>query len=464
MVGIRVVFAQHQYQDSVIVPASEKYTVTSPLRILFIGENYRKEWTQPVKIPVLNLRREQGGLVIVDSGGGKQTNNLRLTDRFGNEWTLRSVDKDIEKSMLEPLKNTIVETLMQEFQTALHPYAALTIPVLAKAAGVTVSDPRIFYIPDDPTLGKYGSLLANSVCFLEKREPTPDHSETKSTNTVQHKITDETDHRLLQKSILRARLLDMLIGDWDRHEDQWRWGVKDSAGTQYYYPIPRDRDFVYFRSTGLFVKFASIFFQPYMRGFSRTPRALHRLNAKIIHIDQQWLNELDAEDWKTIIATFQKNVTDSVIEKAVKQMPPEIYSLSGNGIVLKLKSRRDALMKHGMRYYKFLTSHTVIEGSDEIEFFRISSDGKNICVSVQEKSPGQKTIYQRTFNPDETKKISIRGLGGDDQFLVTEDVSSLIRLNLEGGDGKDAYHVNGKIRTRIDDRDKPGKFVLARKL
>ena len=27
-----------------------------------------------------------------------------------------------------------------------------------------------------------------------------------------------------EKEYIKARLFDMLIGDWDRHSDQWRWG------------------------------------------------------------------------------------------------------------------------------------------------------------------------------------------------------------------------------------------------
>jgi hypothetical protein len=85
-------------KDSIIVPASKKYADATLLRTLFIGKNYRKEWTTLVKIPIFHLRDEQGGLTIVDSGGGRQTNNLRLKDKNDNQWILRSVDKDIEKS------------------------------------------------------------------------------------------------------------------------------------------------------------------------------------------------------------------------------------------------------------------------------------------------------------------------------------------------------------------------------
>lgn len=453
-------------QDSVIVPASTKYASASALRKLFIGRNYREEWNAPVKLPVFHLENEQGGFTIVDPGGGRQTNTLRLKDKSGNEWILRSVDKDIEKSLVPGLRNTMVETLMQDLQSAIHPYAALTIPVLAEAVGIIVAEPRIYFIPDDSAFGQFRPIFANSVCLLEEREPTPDHSETKSTENVLEKVFNETDHRLLQEAVLKARLLDMVTGDWDRHEDQWRWGINDSSGINYYYPIPRDRDFVYFKSDGLFIRFASRFFLPHMKGFTKRPTGLRRLNARILNLDLQWLNELTAEDWKAGITMLQESLTDSIIYKAVRKIPVEAYAFSGNIIAEKIISRRNGLMKYAMRYYKFLAIHPVISGTNEHEIFRVSSDSSGIFVTVHQQGndKNKKPIYQRNFNPRETKKISLMGLDGNDQFDVDQNVSSSIKLYLEGGDGNDLYTVSGKIKTKILDRNKtPGRSALVQK-
>jgi hypothetical protein len=34
----------------------------------------------------------------------------------------------------------------------------------------------------------------------------------------------------------------MLIGDWDRHDDQWRWAAFDEGKHTVFKAIPRDRD------------------------------------------------------------------------------------------------------------------------------------------------------------------------------------------------------------------------------
>ena len=55
-----------------------------------------------------------------------------------------------------------------------------------------------------------------------------------------------------------------------------------------------------------------------------------------------------------IIKQFQNNVTDSVIEAAIKKQPKEIFAIRGNELIGKLISRRDGPLKHAMKYYSLL--------------------------------------------------------------------------------------------------------------
>jgi hypothetical protein len=456
-------FSYGQFPDSVIVPASIKYINCSPVRLLFIGKNYRREWSTPVKMPVFNLKKERGGFTIKELGGGQQTKSLRLLDKKGEEWVLRSTDKDVAGALAATLKNkfasNLVKDVIQDLISASHPYGSLTVPDLAKAAGVVVARPKLFYVPDDPALGEYRSLFANTVCFLEDREPTADQSETESTEDVMEKVFEKNDHQLIQQTILKARLLDMLIADWDRHEDQWKWGIQKKGSTTWYYPVPKDRDFAYFKSNGLIVLFASITVLPHMHSFTRDGSALKKLSNKTWEMDAQWLNQLNEEDWENAIIQFQNKLTDSVIKTAVKNIPPEVHAISGKKLEEKLMNRRNGLLKHAMDYYRFLAFNTYIIGTDEQEFFTIGKDEDNITVTASRNGSKDKNqiIYQRTFNQKDTKKIHIMGLGGNDHFDIDENVSSSIKLHLEGGKGNDVYSVKGKIKTTIEDDDNNNK-------
>src|SRR5690349_18878791 len=73
------------------------------------GEDYREEWTTPVRIPVLNLDSAFGGLTPIKEGGGRQTKSLRLKDASGRQFVLRSVNKTYTGALPELYRGTIIE-------------------------------------------------------------------------------------------------------------------------------------------------------------------------------------------------------------------------------------------------------------------------------------------------------------------------------------------------------------------
>ena len=42
-------------------------------------------------------------------------------------------------------------------------------------------------------------------------------------------LEEDLDHRVDARGFLRARLMDVFLGDYDRHEGQWRWARYDDA-------------------------------------------------------------------------------------------------------------------------------------------------------------------------------------------------------------------------------------------
>ena len=59
---------------------------------------------------------------------------------------------------------------------------------------------------------------------------------------------------------LTTRLVDLMIGDWDRHHDQLRWAeVEEAGGITRYVPIPRDRDYAFANYDGWMMEVARYF-------------------------------------------------------------------------------------------------------------------------------------------------------------------------------------------------------------
>ncbi|MGS4768140.1 hypothetical protein ACLGJF_19435, partial [Acinetobacter baumannii] len=89
---------------------------------------------------------------------------------------------------------------------------------------------------------------------------------------------DNDDH-IDQPSVLRARLLDNFVMDFDRHEDQWRWATRDTGKGKLYYAIPRDHDQVFFVSQGIIPRFAAKpWFVPELQGFKPKARNIKTFN------------------------------------------------------------------------------------------------------------------------------------------------------------------------------------------
>lgn len=444
----------YAYEDTVVVAASDQYKNPNGLRRFMLGSNYRKEWGTEIPIKVFNINKEKGGFTIKSLGGGKQTRSLKLVDKNGKEWSLRSIDKDPEKAVPQNLRGTIAQDIVQDAISASHPYAPLTISTLAKAAGIIQGAPELFFIPDDPSFGPYQKIFGNSVAMLEDRDPTPDGGDTKSTATLIDKLLDDNDNSVKQEDVLTARLLDMLIGDYDRHADQWKWGVADTGKGKLYYPVPRDRDQAYFNSNGFFIALVSKMGLPYLKGFEKHLDKINEFNTVAKDFDRFFMNSLDKEDWKKSVDNFTASITDDVIHQAMLHLPPKIYALNGQQIERKLRSRRDDLTKKAMQYYKFISKEVSITGSNKKEYFHVEQAGKNISVSVYKKtkeSDSAALMYKRIFDPKVTNEIRLYGFNGEDNFKVDDNVKSRILIRVIGGKAADTFYMAGKIRKYVYD-------------
>ena len=87
---------------------------------------------------------------------------------------MRAVDKLPTGALPAEFRGTVAQDLVQEFNSASHPYGPLTIPELAKPLNIAVPHPELFFVPDDPAFGFYQPLFANTVCMLEERDPSFD--------------------------------------------------------------------------------------------------------------------------------------------------------------------------------------------------------------------------------------------------------------------------------------------------
>lgn len=454
-------------QDSITVAIAPEYDAVNGSHRFWFGENYRKLWATPTTLKVFYIEKE--GLKILQQGGGQQTKSLRMADSTGKEWVLRTVQKDPAKALPENLRSTVAKTVVQDQISAAHPYAPLTIPPLAAALNVPHANPQIVFVLNDPALGIYRSEFANTVCIFEEREPTSvEAAKTYNTTKVLEKLQEDNDNRIDEKAVLNARMLDLLIGDWDRHEDQWRWEKRVEGKRSVYAPIPRDRDQTYFINAGVLPYIAARkWIMPKIQGFDAKIKNVNGFMFNARYFDRFFLHELSEREWIEVIQHLQQTLSDSLIAEAVAQLPDTIYAQCGKQIVHNLIARRNALLKNGLKFYTFLAHTVEVPGSDKDEFFELEyQKGGDIILKVYKiKKDGTKgnVFYERKFNKKTTKEIRLYGRGGEDVFDVLGKGRSPIKVRMIGGSEKDSFIVERQVHSRknlvvYDRSDKENEF------
>jgi hypothetical protein len=439
-----------KFPDSTIVKVHPSYNNVSGIHRWLFGENFRKEWAAPVKLPIIKLSQVNGGLTILKEGGGMQSKSLRLEDKTGREWVLRSVEKIPDKLLPEGLQGTFAVDWVDDEFSGQHPYSALIVPPLAEAVGVPHANPVIGVVAADPALGEYSKVFTGMICLLEEREPTG-----KSDNTLktEGELIEDYNNRFDGEGFLRARMLDLLIGDWDRHEDQWRWGVTKGDKGKSYEAVPRDRDQVFHVNQGLFPTIAALpWVNPLLGNFigdlSRVKYSMFKTRFMRQFPDAQ----ISYNQWMKIANDFVKAETDEVLEAGLKRLPKATYDIRHKELLSILQQRRANIPAAMSRYYYFVNRIVDIRTTDKAEQITISDapdKGMRIEVEKLNKSGQSKgTLMDMTYQPDITREIRLYTSAGDDHIIINNNKSP-IKLRVIDSTGNKTYDVkqsNNKVQ------------------
>ena len=439
--------------DSALASAHPVYNEVSGMHRLLFGRNYRKAWAQPVKLPVLRISELYGGLHPIKLGGGFQSTSLRLADKKGNEYTLRSVEKSADLITPEPFQGTFLKDWLDDATSSQHPYSALVVPPLAEAVGVLHTSPVIGVVAPDTALGAYQPLFAGKVTLLEQREPA---GRTDNTLKTMEKLQEDNDNDLDSYALLRARGLDYLIADWDRHEDQWRFHEANKKGKpKYYQAVPRDRDMALTTTEGLFPILAKeVVRLPKVFGFnSKDPlRGSNFYFYKSGFLEAHPRSQIGFENWHQAATQQQAALTDEVLEGALRKMPPEVLAFQHERLLSSLKQRRDHLTAAMDKYYALSNRYVDIHSSDKHELVEIKDvPGQNALEismrKISKKGNIQDTLMHKIYPRQATKEIRLY-LGKGDDSVYIDNKSATVKLRLIGGKGHKSYQV-AAARKRI---------------
>ncbi len=362
--------------DSVLVAASSLYKGNG-LKNIMQGEQYRKTWSTPIKVPILYLDTLMGNVRILEEGGGQQTHSLKLSTDDGTLLTLRSVTKD-PSPLIPKLATTFgLENIVVDGISAQHPYAALVVSQLSAKAGIYSTKPRLVFVPKQEKLDQFNDKFGNRLFLLEYE--TEGNAQWLGEPNIESLIDTEDLQELKIRSpkqvdidagaLVRARLFDLLIGDWDRHPKQWGWALKHVGDSIAAIPLPCDRDNAFFNLEGVLpTLITNKTFLPEVQSFEKD---IDFLKGLISPFDIYFMKNIPEETFKEEAKQLQKLLTDEAIETSFLVWPEQIFELDGKELIEKIQQRRDDLLDYAIRFNQLLNESKMLEeqlkGSEDLK-------------------------------------------------------------------------------------------------
>jgi hypothetical protein len=468
----KIVKTSYKDQFKTVIPDSTYEA--SALKRFFFGNMNRDTWTKSLTVPYLDIHYVKGGLSPIKKGGGMQTLSLRMLGGDGKQYVLRGIKKNANFLTERELRGTIAQDIIYDGMSGSHPYASVVVPYLSKEAGIYYAQPKLVFVPDDPILGDYQDEFGGMFCLFEER-PNDDMSaysnfgnseKVMSYSKVLEKLHKSSKHYVDIDYVVKARLFDMLIGDWDRHDDQWRWARFKDGERYKYRPIPRDRDQVFFQFDGVIPTLTKLpFLQRKFQPFTREVKDIRGLNFNARYFDRSYLTQSTADDWQRMAQEIQTLLTDEIIESAINEFPDEAFEISGDRIIQTLKDRRDNLQKTADDYYKVLAKEVSIVGKLKKDLFEVERHANGdvtvrvFSVKKEEKTKKEnKPYFTRRFKYEETKELRLYGLKGKDKYHIKGKSDKSILVRIIGGFKEDYFidesEVSGlKKHTKIYETD-----------
>ncbi|GGA75152.1 hypothetical protein GCM10008015_14760 [Flavobacterium palustre] len=459
---------------------SPEMTSKNAFHNFLLGTHYRKYYSQFIEVPVVSLNNLYGGVTPSRAGGGHQSKSLRLDSKDGKEYVMRALKKSASRFLqsvafkdqyvVNEFENTYAENFLYDFYTTSHPYAPLAVGNLADKIGVLHSNPKLYYIPKQKALGEFNSNFGDELYLVEERssdsqKELPNFGKSEAiigTDELLENLQKDEKYAVDENEYIKARLFDMLIGDWDRHFDQWRWAEYKIGNKIIYKPIPRDRDQAFSKYDGALLSLImNIPALRHMQSFKNDIKNVKWFNREAYPLDIAFLKNATEKDWITQAQFIQKNLSDSAIDAAFDNLPKEILDETIADIKQKLKLRKAALSNYASQYNKVLQKTVLIVGTNKKDRFNIkpiSKDQVEITV-FRIKKEGEEVVYSKTFDKHVTKNIWIYGLDDEDIFDLQNTQKSAIKIKLIGGQNHDNYRIsNGKNISIIDFKSKKNSF------
>jgi hypothetical protein len=415
--------------DSVTVVPAPDFADYWPYGLLFGGQ-YQSLWLTPLRLEQFNLATFSGGLAVDYARDNHESRVLVMHSPKGDTLNFMPLREHLIVDQVDPRDKRLLPV---------HPSAALVVDELCVAVRLPRLHPRLVWVPDDSLLGAYQASFGGVPGLLFTLPADSGSSDTRLVDTPELLRALATDSRNLVdgRLYLTCRLMDLLTGDWERSPSKWQWLRAPSGGQNIYKPIP-----LLHRQSFLMLGFVpSLVHNAITPGFVNYREemgSVRRFVRTAAALDSRALASVDHRTWDSVTTAFVAALSDSVIDAAVRKLPPEHFSLVGEQIARALRLRRNIFAAISEEFYRVLAEYIELYLSDAGEYVSIQRrDNGTVDIAAWQRDNRPTLVFHRTFLIEETKEIRLYCLGGNDTVIVIGRTEKGPVLRVLGGPGND---------------------------
>lgn len=427
---------------------------------LIVGKHYRELYCTPISVKTTGLYNLYGGLSFVNQLPRlhalffeTKDSHLYMVRPLGGATTFLESDFFQNIYNKQEFRGTYLDRLIGDAYTITHPYAFVVANELAGKIGVSSFDSEIYYVLKHlktDTIADGTGVEDRLISVYDLKEYTL-RSKIIETEELLTKIQESKLYYVDQHQYVRERLLDILIGDWNKTRESWQWYENAVGDSLVYMPLIADRSHAFTKIDGKFLKLMlGALGLGGITNYSGSINNLEKANEIGIPLDVALVARSRRDVWHQEAKYIKSVLTNEVIDEAFKLLPEEIYVSSDTELIKnKLKRRRDLVEVIAQKYYNILQKTPVILGTHSDDLFVIDQQDKRTTnIRLYDRNTEQ-LLFDKKYDK-KTKEIWLYGLKGDDSFKVLG-VEKGIPLTLVGGKGVNTYSIEGGKSINIYD-------------
>ena len=331
--------------------------------------------------------------------------------------------------------------------------------------GIRFYGSRLAVMPDDPALGEFRKTFGGTVgTFDEYIGPglRGHHRDRVLVRPVDEVARGRPGNRVDSRAFLKARLFDLVVGNWDRHQGQWRWARV--PGQPLWEPLPEDADQAFTRYEGKAMGAVRSVVPRFMRYSGEYPKRMEGLTTNNYDVTRWLLADVEWPVYEDVARELAAQMTDAAIDEAMHRMPPEWYAIDGAQMTKDVQKRRDGIVAYARKFYLHLADRVDVRGSDRADLASVQhlEDG-SLQLTLSPLGPDGTAgapYYTRRFSPKETQEIRLYLLGGNDRVVASGPRKGGIHVRVLGDAGQDT--VDDSQSGGLDVEDGRGDNVVKR--